>query len=171
MSGTQGRRSKRAVRGAEIEWRRERERVKGGGMSLDGSDWDSIWIHSSFPWFPPCLFALSWYGSLTIKPPPTSLDVALPLHSPGHTQDSLVYFRMGKGCKRTAMPARRATGNTPQHGSSRCCCASTETQGDEQKKGFRSPELSVLRYMGTDRQTKNYFYPFLSHQSSHLSVC
>lgn len=112
---------------------------------------------------------LSWYGPLTIKPPPVSLDVVLPLSTPAHAQESLACFRTGKGCKWTAMPARKGTGNTPQHGG-HCCCPGTATQRDGEAEGrCRSPGLSKPRYLGTDKETKNIFLLF--PVSSCLFIC
>lgn len=78
-------------------------------------------------------------------------------------------FEAGKDCKRTAMPARKGTGNTPQHGG-HCCCPGTATQRDGEAEGRRrSPGLSKPRYLGTDKETKNYFLLFLV--SSCLLIC
>ncbi len=95
--------------------------------------------------------------------------MALPLGTPAHAQEPLACFRTGKGCKRTAMPARKGTGNTPQHGG-HCCCPGTATQRDGEAEGRRrSLRLSKPRYLGTDKETKNYFLLFLV--SSGLLIC
>lgn len=116
---------------------------------------------------------LSWYSPPTIKPPPVSLDVALPLSTPAQTQESLTCFRTGKGCRRTAMPALQGTGNTPQHGG-HCCCPGTAVQWDEEVEGrCQAIGLSKPRYLGTDKETKNYFllFPVSSCLLICLSVC
>lgn len=50
---------------------------------------------------------LSWYNPPTIKPPPTSLDVALPLTALAHAQEPPALRLTRKGWRPTAMPARR----------------------------------------------------------------
>lgn len=99
--------------------------------------------------------------------------MALSLDSPAHAPESLACFERGKGCERTAMPARRGTGNTPQHGG--CCCRpGTVTQWDGEAKGrCRCPGLSEPTYLGSDKELKTSFLLFLvsSCPLVCLSVC
>lgn len=82
--------------------------------------------------------------------------MALSLDSPAHAPESLACFERGKGCERTAMPARRGTGNTPQHGGRRCC-PGTVTRWDGEAKGRWAVRAGVPRLR---QRTENQFFTF-----------
>ncbi len=74
-------------------------------------------------------------------------------------------FERGKALSRPPFRLEKGTGNTPQHGG-HCCYPFTATQRDEDaERRHRSPGLSKPRYLGTDKEKKNYFFLtiFLSH--------
>lgn len=120
---------------------------------------------------PPCLPALSWYGSLTIKPPPMSLDVALPLRSSGHTQDLLVCSRTGKAANRSPCRLHWAQGTHPSMAASATALAQQRREkiskeGDCSFLSCQCPDI----WAQTDKQKTIFTFCCLI-KSSHLAVC
>lgn len=149
---------------------KEREREDGGweltrrGVSLDGSNWCCIWIHSSFLWFPLCLSAQlvrpsnnkttsSDSGCGTFTP---VLRVTLKIQWPAFGQEKAA----------NGPPCQQSTGNTPQHGSH---CPGTATQrngrGDAGLLGCQCPDT----WTQTTQSNIN-LYPVLD-SSCHPHLC
>ena len=109
---------------------------------------------------PPCVWALSWYGPPTIKPPPLSLDVVLPFGTPAHAEESLTSFWHGKAGSGLLCRLKKGAGNTPQHGGRLCCPGTAEKREREVKGHCRFPVLSKPLYSWTQRTKKTIFHSF-----------